>query len=208
MPGTPCTQGVLQYTFENGLVKARIIVNGLFGWIALGLENEGGAHNGMNGASIVMGLPGSPAQYSPKTGLSVTGTTTRSVDEYTIHPQSSAFRHWSTPHGSAAITAAVIETTSCYTSMSFTTNTIAGRKLAVDGTINQDKLIWGFNDQDHFVGYHGSSNRGKVTVDWSCGSTGGCAPQGTAIAVNSASKSAAVSASTITAMAIAMMLAR
>jgi hypothetical protein len=30
-------------------------------------------------------------------------------------------------------------------------------------------MIWAFNNADYYVGYHSSSNRGRITVQWSDG---------------------------------------
>ena len=60
-PGTPCTQGSLLWNLEaDGVIDAKMLWHGRLGWMAIGLENPGGYHNGMNGGRIVMAMPGSP----------------------------------------------------------------------------------------------------------------------------------------------------
>ena len=73
-----------------------------------------------------------------------------------------------TPYATPAITGASTEATDCYTSMTFSTASIAGQALNVSGT---DELIWGLNDMDSFVGYHRRNNRGKITIDWTGGTS-------------------------------------
>ena len=168
IPGTPCIRGVLMWSVDGATVHAKMITNALFGWLSVGLANPGGGHNGMDGGHIVMGLPATPTTYSPVTGLVLTDATP-SVDEYIINESGgSAFRLWQTPYATPAITGASTEATDCYTSMTFSTASIAGQALNVSGT---DELIWGLNDMDSFVGYHRRNNRGKITIDWTGGTS-------------------------------------
>ena len=44
----------------------------------------------------------------------------------------------------------------------------AAARFNVSGT---DELIWGLNDMDSFVGYHRRNNRGKITIDWTGGTS-------------------------------------
>lgn len=166
-PGTPCVRGRLLWRVAGGMVHMKMIVNGLFGWLAVGLANPGGGHNGMNGGRIVMALPATPTTYSAATGLAVAGSPTPSVDEYIINENGgSAFRLWQTPYGGEGVptlTAASTEVSDCYTSMAFATNSIGGWSLNLTGT---DDLIWGLNDMDAYVGYHHNHNRGLLTVQW------------------------------------------
>ena len=48
-------------------IDGKLVFNGLFGYLALGFAHPTGRHNGMNGASIIMGVPG--GNYSAKFGL-------------------------------------------------------------------------------------------------------------------------------------------
>ena len=48
-------------------IDANLVFNDLFGYLALGFAHPTGHHNGMNGASIIMGLTG--GNYSEKFGL-------------------------------------------------------------------------------------------------------------------------------------------
>ena len=175
-PGTPCTLGHFSWTKradDSGVIDAKMVWNGRLGWIAIGLENPGGHHNGMNGGRIVMALPASPVSYTPVTGLAL-GATGPTVNEYIIHEVSSAFRHWSQPHPSSSLEASSFEQTDCFTSMSFTTHTIAGWPLYDAAKGGNATLIWGANGADAFVGYHGrgtlgEGGRGKLEVNWESG---------------------------------------
>ena len=70
----------------------RMAYDGSFGYLALGLENPGGGHNGMNGARTVMGIydPDETA-HGGESWLNFVGT---GVKELKIHDTLSAFRHW------------------------------------------------------------------------------------------------------------------
>ena len=162
-PGTPCVRGQLLYRMTaDGVMHGKMVVHAGFGWLAFGLANPGGDHNGMNGARIVMALPGSPHTYSPATGLDVlpaSGT----VDEYIINEVGgSAFRFWQAPYAQPSLVDASLEAADCTTSMSFVTATIAGWPLDVTG---ENHFLWALNEADYFVGYHSSANRGHVTID-------------------------------------------
>jgi len=126
------------------------------------LANPGGNHNGMNGARIVMALPGSPHTYSPAIGLDVLPTS-GTVDEYIINEVGgSAFRFWQAPYAQPSLVDASLEVADCTTSMSFATATIAGWPLNVTG---ENHFLWGLNEADYFVGYHSRDNRGLITID-------------------------------------------
>ncbi|CAE8743393.1 unnamed protein product [Polarella glacialis] len=63
----------------GGNVEGKMIHKGLVGWMAIGIENVGGGHFGMNGGRVVMGL------NNPATSLS--------IGEYKIDEALTAFRH-------------------------------------------------------------------------------------------------------------------
>ena len=48
-------------------IDGKLVFNSLFGYLALGFAHPTGHHNGMNGASIIMGVPG--GNYSARFGL-------------------------------------------------------------------------------------------------------------------------------------------
>ena len=48
-------------------IDGKIVCNSHFGYLALGFAHPMGRHNGMNGASIIMGVPG--GNYSEKCDL-------------------------------------------------------------------------------------------------------------------------------------------
>jgi len=144
-------------------IKARLAFDNVFGWLALGFANvDDEIHNGMNGASIIMAIPG--GNYAADTGLdlSVDG----SVATYKIDPEDSAFRHWMTPieTDETKATAADVEESGCFTALTFVSDHINGLKFNINGT---DEMIWGGNSNDIWMGYHGHTHRSRFTVDWS-----------------------------------------
>ena len=164
-PGSPCLRGVLAWRVVDGIVHAKMAVGGLFGWLAFGFENPGGHHNGMNGAPIVMAMPG--GDFDDRTGLDLTQGP--QVDEYIINEHGgSAFRLWKEPVRPASLVGASVETSDCFSSMTFATAAIAGQPLPAAGNAT---YIWATNNEDSYVGYHGRSNgnRGKLEIDWSVG---------------------------------------
>merc|ERR1711971_363317 len=101
---------------ENGVVAGKLVFNGLFGWLSLGLLNleEGAGHNGMNGANIILALPGD--NYNAKDGLDL--NLENNVREYTIADGGvgSSFRHWQTPLDSDT-EAGTVDYNGCFTSL-------------------------------------------------------------------------------------------
>jgi hypothetical protein len=186
-PGTPCVKGKFMWSVDAAdprIVHVKIAYDGLFGWLAVGLENPGGRHNGMNGGRIVMATPGNAHAYSAVTGLPAGPM----VAEYVIAEGSagSAFRLWSTPYPNASITNAAYEAHECYTSLSFSTSAIAGEDLNHAGA---NTLIWGANADDTFVGYHGRESRGHLSIAWADGvpaSPALTAAEWTAVAIGAA----------------------
>ena len=68
----------------------------------------------------------------------------------------------------ASLVGASVETSDCFSSMTFATAAIAGQPLPAAGNAT---YIWATNNEDSYVGYHGRSNgnRGKLEIDWSVG---------------------------------------
>jgi len=171
LTGTHCVLGHLLWNvLSNGAIEAKLTWSGLLGWIAVGHENVGGDHNGMNGGKIVMALPASPVTYDAATvGLAI-GASGPTVNEYIINEHGgSAFRLWNTPYAPSALTASGVSTTDCFTQMTFTTTSISGQPIA-DAAGNAS-LIFAFNGDNTYVGNHGrpsqgKGGRGKITVNW------------------------------------------
>ena len=159
--------GVFMWTASptNGHVEGRLAYNGLFGWLAFGFANVGGAKNGMHGANILMAIPG--GNYSAVTGFDL--SINASVQEYEIseNAQQSSFRFWDTSSDGLVATTrhagvvSSIEETDCFTSFSFLTEDINGVSFNITGV---DELIWAANANDTFAGYHPS--RGRFSIDW------------------------------------------
>eukprot|EP00930_Biecheleria_cincta_P076761 TRINITY_DN6397_c0_g1_i5.p1 TRINITY_DN6397_c0_g1~~TRINITY_DN6397_c0_g1_i5.p1 ORF type:complete len:677 (+),score=113.11 TRINITY_DN6397_c0_g1_i5:110-2140(+) len=153
---------------DGKTVHGKMIHRGLVGWLALGIENIGGEHNGMNGASVVMGhnLQGSSR-----------------IGEYRIHKSMTAFRHWKEPLDPPALADAAMTLTNCYSSMVFKAQTIYGKPLNVSS--GTDRLIWALSRNayvtDNYGGYapyhtdevgdpsQRTRFRGKVHLDFTSG---------------------------------------
>jgi len=185
---------VLQWSVvdeEQGIVKARLAFNDVFGWLAMGFADPEGRHNGMNGADILLALPG--GNYTPTFGLEVPGKTLPGTDEisvelskkksatvateinpegstvdgYKIDSIGSAFRHWSEPTGMTnAQDSMNVVVTEYATSMTWETDNINGKKFNMTGF---DDLIWAGNSKDYHVGYHGRGNRARFYINWVTG---------------------------------------
>ena len=146
-------------------LKARLVFDNVFGYLALGFANqEDTQHNGMNGASIIMAIPGGNYTADKGLDLSVDG----SIATYMIHPTESAFRHWQTPIETDDTMSMVrdYEDTVCFTAITFESDHINGIKFNFDGT---DDMIWSGNSNDIWMQYHGHEHRSRFTVDWNTG---------------------------------------
>lgn len=155
---------------EEGVkkVNARLAFDNVFGWLALGFANqEDTRHNGMNGGSILLAMPGGfVGDYEGDVGLNLTDG--GSIATYVIHPQDSAFRHWHDPieTDDTMKTEADFEHNGCFTAITFKSDQINGIKFNLDGS---DDLIWGGNSNDHWMGYHSHAHRARFTLDWNTG---------------------------------------
>uniref|UniRef100_A0A7S2EPM2 Uncharacterized protein n=1 Tax=Trieres chinensis TaxID=1514140 RepID=A0A7S2EPM2_TRICV len=155
---------------EDGkTIEGKLVFNGIFGYLALGLANlEDESKNGMMGASVIMGLPG--ADYTGMNGLDLTKD--GSVQEYQVHPKQSPFRYWQDPLPDRDTSTYSFTSTDCFTSISFTTDTINDIPLvAEDGT---GSLVWSGNTKDAYCQYHGRGDAGqgdrdRFTVNWTTG---------------------------------------
>jgi len=154
---------------EDGeTIDGKLVFNNLFGYLAIGIASEGGKHNGMNGASIIMAIPG--GNYSSKLGLDLGMDDT--VLEYEIDHNGSSFRHWSDPLSARDTSSYSHESTECFTSLSFKTDNINDNPL-VNATGMGD-LVWAGNPKDYFCGSHGRGqdgrgDRDRFAVDWKTG---------------------------------------
>ncbi|CAK0815693.1 unnamed protein product [Prorocentrum cordatum] len=136
-------------TSESGaafLLHAKMIHRGTVGWMALGLENIGGDHNGMNGGSVVM------AQYDPEQAEPL------SVGEYRIHPTLTAFRHWKTPLESsepenASLASSDFSIENGASVLEFRTSHVYKRALNLSEPIDDDSTsdVHGFPSHPHSV---------------------------------------------------------
>ena len=74
-----------------------------------------------------MALPGT--DYNPATGLDLSGGS--NVAEYVINEfGGAAFRHWKTPFSPSALQASAVEADDCFTTLTFSSDKIAGKPLA------------------------------------------------------------------------------
>lgn len=154
-------KAVLMWNVDGDRLDAKLVYDGLFGWLGFGFANVGGAHNGMNGATIALGLPG--GKYSARTGLDTSKGP--SIMAYKIHEKMSAFRHWSDPI--ADVPGGAVEANDCFTSISFKADGIGSKKFNLNG--GHDQMIWAANTMDLFVGYHSWDTRGVLRVNWADG---------------------------------------
>jgi hypothetical protein len=145
-------------------VKARVAFDDLLGWLAVGFADPDGGHNGMNGGSIVLAMPG--GNYSAATGMDM--DVEGSAATYMIHPKDTAFRHWMAPieTDETKTTEADYEETDCFSALTFESDHINGKKFNLEGA---DEMIWAGNSYDHFMGYHRAGNRARFTLDWGTG---------------------------------------
>jgi len=159
-------QTYLLWNVVGNEIEAKMVHNGIVGWMAVGLESIGGVHNGMNGAEIVMGRN---FQGQAPT-----------VEEYKIHPFASAFRNWKTPLSPSALQDTAMEITGCFSSIKFRTASLYNQPLNV--TSGSNRMIWALTHLDYptddfggYSGYHSSADgdpakrgnhRGKITVDF------------------------------------------
>jgi len=145
-------------------IKARLAYDARHGWLAIGFADPEGRHNGMNGGSIILSVPG--GNYSAVAGLDLSAG--GSVATYQINPMGSSFRHWTDPieNDVTETTVAEFEETDCFTAITFESDHINGKQFNFDGI---DDMIWGGNFEDHFVGYHGRTDRARFTLDWNTG---------------------------------------
>ena len=150
-------------------IKARLAFNNVFGFLATGFADPDGKHNGMNGGNVVLAIPG--GNYSAVTGLDL--ELGSSVGSYVIDSDDTAFRHWVDTNGPDTDTNAAVVSTDCFTAISFESDNINGKEFNIEGS---DEMIWAGNGGDHFVGYHGSGNRARFTVEWSTGAAEFYAP--------------------------------
>mmetsp|Transcript_83320 Transcript_83320/g.166326 ORF Transcript_83320/g.166326 Transcript_83320/m.166326 type:complete len:714 (-) Transcript_83320:84-2225(-) len=167
--------GRLMWNVNGEYITAKMVYNGLFGFLAWGFRNPTGSKMGMQGAPIVMAQPGGDYTLTGGLNLSAPGT----VKEYIIHHQQSRFRFWqgsgqvASAFGSSTIptvtqhlTDASYDVGDCFSSMTFTSDQIAGQKFNVGGT---DQLIWAANVENKYVEHHGRGNRGLVEITWMAG---------------------------------------
>eukprot|EP00854_Cymbomonas_tetramitiformis_P000690 gene690-1146_t len=151
----------LMWTVSGERFLGKMAYKGTAGYLAMGIENPGGGHNGMNGASIVMGI------YDPDPSIDdlvfepvYVGTR---VDEYIIHDSLSAFRHWKTPITPGVVDDGEMFAGGCFTGMTFTANGgIATQSLNMTGL---NSMIWAIHTDSFYKGYHGWANRGHLCID-------------------------------------------
>ena len=157
-------------------VQLKMVYNALMGYLGIGFRNteEGAGKMGMQGANVVLALPG--ADYTLKYGLNLSQP--GSVQEYKIHDVQSRFRFWEgsgqpqsgMPEHIPTVTQHLNNTAytkgACFGSMSFETSQIGETAFNWDGA---DEIIWSANTENNFVEAHGRSNRGIVSLNWQTG---------------------------------------
>lgn len=154
---------MLMWNVTNGTLQGRMVVKAVVGWMAFGpaATSMDSPHPGMNGAPIIMGI------NDPDTTVVGMGTMApfigTGVAEYVIDPAVSAFRHWAdTSAVTQSVTDSSIDITECFSSMEFSTSAVGGVALAL-GDDEMNDLIWGYHTETFLKGYHGWTNKGKLT---------------------------------------------
>jgi len=165
VPGGAETHFMWSLTDDNK-IKARLVHNNVFGWLAMGFAGPDGGHNGMLGGQILLATPYRTENYSPVTGLDTSNEP--SIGTYIIDANNTAFRHWQDPieTDEAFATVASFESSDCSTAISFESSHINGREFNTNGT---DEMIWAGNSVDYYMGYHGPLSRMRFTIDWKSG---------------------------------------
>lgn len=147
-----------QYTVVNGRqVQGRLSFNGIFGYLGFGFA---GPVNNMASGRVLLAMRG--GNYTPQTGLDLTQGP--QVNEYVIDPVQDSFRFWDTPYtagsngttttatsrlfNSSSLPPYQVTFNDCYTALTFTAESIAGRAFNLTGS---DKMIWAANDRDTFM---------------------------------------------------------
>lgn len=162
------TTAMFMWSVDDDQIHAKLTFRGLFGYISIGLANMDpeARHNGMNGARIIMALPGGGGEYSAKDGLDLDKSKT--IEEYIIDHQGSSFRHWKTPVTvEGRFIDANVTHDDCFTSLSFKMDGIHDQLFNVSGT---DDLVWAANGVDFYAGHHGR-NRARFNVEWRTGTS-------------------------------------
>ena len=166
---------IFQYTVVENTVMGRLIFNGIFGYLGIGLAGNDSTTNFMSNGRVMVATRGD--EFSPRFGLDV--SLPNAVHDYIIDPVETSFRIWGKqPYVAAATTESTtfdvnnngrrqlkeydVVTDECYTILTFTTDTIADRSFNIQGS---DTMIWAANHMDAYMQYHGN-NRGVFTVDW------------------------------------------
>jgi len=163
---------------DGGSFHAKMIHRGHVGWMAFGLANPCGYHNGMNGGEIVMGLnfdDDAPA-----------------VGEYRVHESESAFRHWRTPLSESEPDSVSLESASFtmengVSILEFSARSIYKRALNLSSN-SVNTFIWAITHREYctagyggYCGYHSSADgdrartpefRGVFKLDLASGERG------------------------------------
>jgi len=160
---------VLLWEVREGVMHAKLAYNGRAGYMALGVENPGGFHNGMCGSHIMMGIHDPDPEIF---GAPFVGT---GVQEYVIDEHLTAFRHWKDPAPTQSAVSASIDAgvtaadqDDCFTSVTFETAAIAGVPLNLTAG-EGNRLIFAVHSDTFLKGYHGYMNRGHLHVDLAAG---------------------------------------
>jgi len=151
------------WSVDGGSIDGRLSYNGLYGYLAFGFSSGGEGIMGMFGAEIIMGLPG--GNFTPVDGLDLSLNAT--VKEYVISDAYTRFRHWSQPVPDRDTSSYAVNSTDCFTSLTFKTDSINSRTFNVTGT---DVMLWAANGKDTFVEFHGQDQRDLFEIEWASGS--------------------------------------
>lgn len=130
--GADETEVAFLWNVQGGEVEGMLAFDGKVAWIAWGMENIGGKHNGMNGAHVLLGVVPDDQEFPELSGT---------VGEYKIHDDQSRFRMWNTPYATPASAETEIISETCFSAMKFKTASVYGHPLNVTPG-SQNRLIW------------------------------------------------------------------
>lgn len=139
----------MAWNLKDGKVELKMTMFGPLGWLSLGVMNEGGKHNGMNGANVIYANKGMDGELV--------------VDEYKIDEYSSSFSSWSTPLTTDNLANAQVVEDECYSAFEATFDTIGTDKLDLSAGAS-NMIIVGQHDTTLLNGIH--TDRAIFAIDF------------------------------------------
>jgi len=143
-------------------LHAKLVFNDHLSWISMGIPHPTGAHNGMNGARIVLGVANSGYwEYGEFKEVP------QGAGSYIIHERSSSFRSWAEPIEDEGLLDAKMEINDCFSALEFSIDMEKGILGWPIKAQEKMEFLWGGHSDTTLVGYHGRTLRGKFDLDLS-----------------------------------------